>query len=545
MQLTFRQGIARYQTDAYSTPTFLRKSGDFIDLIVSPDPTIIIFAHRSSTYVIEESKTVLKAWGPFTGNSTRYLYWDINLLDASLTRSFTMFPPIVSSSAPNNVPVDQHWYDTTLDQMKVWNGSKWLDKLRVFAATYSSQAIIQGLPLGSQVGEVGSFEGGSIMLDSFGKPIRQSDGTFVSSATSLSAIGAATNQIKLAAELVFGMAEENIAKFSFVQSSPSKQLKLARSDQWKSRVVGIVTEDLYTSEVGNIFTSGLLSNDQWNWTADNVGRPVFCGKNGEVTLTAPTVGVLQIVGYVYNANSIVISIQNVTILDDITRTIVVLPTGEAPVSQFTATPVNGTAPLTVQFRSTSLHAPLKWEWDFTNSGKIDSTIAEPSYTYTQPGTYAVRLKTTNEFGSDVALKTSLITVSAPVAANANTNLSINFNADAQVGVGETIPVTVTISNAGLLTATNVVRTIVIEDIAGVPVVVTAKPTGATVTNGGGVTILLLPIVPSLQTGQNMIAAFSLAAPKKAGLINMRAGVLSPEKDITLGDNVAAMSIRVK
>ncbi|WP_407308416.1 hypothetical protein [Acinetobacter sp.] len=319
MHFTFRQGIARYQTDISATPSFLQKSsqsGDFIDLVVSPDPTIVVFAHKGSTYVLEESRTVSRAWGPFSGNSTCYLYWDISLLDATVTRGFTTLPQIVSSIPPSNPATDQHWFDTNAHQMKVWNNGKWSDKIRVFAAKYSSQAIIQGFPIGTQAGENGSFEGGSILRDSFGKPLRQSDGTFLTTVSSISVVNTPTQPIKLAAEILIGMAEENIPKFSLVQTK-SKALSLAKSIDHNSRVIGIVTEDLYRNEVGNVQTFGIVRNDQWNWATKNFGKPIFCGPTGEISLSAPTVGVSQVVGYIYDVNSIFINIQPAIILDEV------------------------------------------------------------------------------------------------------------------------------------------------------------------------------------------------------------------------------------
>jgi len=210
MRLTFRQGIARYQTDVYATATFLAKSGNFINLVVSPDPTVIIFAHRSATYVVEEVRSVPNAWGPFTTNQTKYLYWDINLLDASLTRGATNFPLIVAATAPNNPAVDQHWYDTSISQMKVWNGNKWLDKLRVFAATYLNGATIQPWAKGSQVGDNGSYDAGALVLDQYNKPLRASDGTFVTSTSGLSVVTGDTTKVNFETEVLAGMANEPI-----------------------------------------------------------------------------------------------------------------------------------------------------------------------------------------------------------------------------------------------------------------------------------------------------------------------------------------------
>ncbi len=81
---------------------------------------------------------------------------------------------------------------------------------------------------------------------------------------------------------------------------------------------------------------------------------------------------------------------------------------------------SGPAPLTIQFAdlSTKMENPSgrSWAWDFDNNGTTDSTVRNPSYTYSSPGTYTVKLTATNAAGSDVETKTNYITVgSVPVA----------------------------------------------------------------------------------------------------------------------------------
>lgn len=547
MRLTFRQGIARYQTDIYATPTFLQKSsqnGEFVDLIVSPDPTVVIFAHKNATYVIEETKTVLNAWGPFPGQGTRYLYWDINLLDASVTRGYTLLPQIVAAQAPINPTVDQHWFDSVNHQMKVWNGNKWVDKVRVFAATFSSQAIIKPFPLGTQAGENGTFDGGNLILDSYNKPLRQSDGTFLTSATELSIINASTKKVKFESEIITGMATENLPKFSFVQAEKDRKFKLARSVDWRSRVIGLVREDMYTSEVGNIETSGLVRNEQWNWPADKIGRPVFCGPTGEVTTVPPTTGVLQVLGYVYDRDSIFLNIQHVTILSEITPDRPPTPTGNAPVASFIATPTEGVAPLSVQFKNTSRYAKA-WEWDFGNNGTVDSTKESPSYVYSSPGTYTVRLKVKNEYGEDQTIQSGIVTVNPAPIKGVNTNLNIQLSSALQVNRNDEFPMTVTVANGGYQGATKVLRTIIFDDIGSEPVTIFAKPAGSTTTRSGSTTVLTLPIITSLGSGQNVAATVTIKAPNKTGTLNVRAGVISPEPDSTLSDNVATLTVRIK
>lgn len=550
MKLTFDQGLARYQTDIYAIPTFLQKSsqtGEFIDLIVSPDPTIIVFAHKNATYVVEETKTVPHAWGPFPGGSTKYLYWDLNLLDGALTRGFTLYPQVISGTAPVNPAVDQHWFDTAQRQLKVWNGSKWVDKVRVFAGTYSSNAIIQPAPLGSQANLVGEFNGGSLILDSFNKPLRQADGTFVTSASELAIIDAGTTKVRLGAEIVNGAAGEYIPKFSLVQARPGRRFILARSDDWRTRIIGLVTEDLHNTEVGAVTQNGLVRNEQWNWPEESIGRPIFCGVTGEVTLVPPVIGVCQVVGYVFDRDSVYLSIQAPIILDDVTQEASPTPPplNPPPLADFAATPLVGTAPLAVHFTSLALHNPTAYDWDFENDGVTDSTAASPWHIFNLPGKYDVRLRVSNQHGQDDELKLSYITVNAPVSSNQNTNLDIQLSGPLQVAVGERFTLSITVSNAGLRTATSVTRAITVNDVGNLTPALSNLPTGSTTTRSGNATLVSLPVLASLATGGFATSSFSITAPTSDGSIKVVGEVLSPEQDVTRSDNVAELSIKVK
>jgi parallel beta-helix repeat protein len=76
-------------------------------------------------------------------------------------------------------------------------------------------------------------------------------------------------------------------------------------------------------------------------------------------------------------------------------------TDTSPTAAFTGTPVNGIAPLTVNFTNTSTgyDQPLSYQWDFDNNSTVDSTSQNPSYIYTNPGTYSVTLMVTDSDGS--------------------------------------------------------------------------------------------------------------------------------------------------
>jgi PKD repeat protein len=86
---------------------------------------------------------------------------------------------------------------------------------------------------------------------------------------------------------------------------------------------------------------------------------------------------------------------------------------------FSATPVSGTEPLTVNFTNLStldtsiypLDVSFSYEWDFENDSVIDSTEVSPSNIYSNDGLYSVNLEVTNNFGdSKATLKPSYIEV---------------------------------------------------------------------------------------------------------------------------------------
>jgi PKD repeat protein len=85
-----------------------------------------------------------------------------------------------------------------------------------------------------------------------------------------------------------------------------------------------------------------------------------------------------------------------------------IPPPEIPSANFSANPLSGTVPLTVQFTDSSENDPTSWAWDFDNDGDVDSTAQSPAFTYAVPGSYSVNLTVTNAAGSDSEVKTGYI-----------------------------------------------------------------------------------------------------------------------------------------
>ncbi|MCB9208123.1 MAG: T9SS type A sorting domain-containing protein [Ignavibacteriales bacterium] len=87
---------------------------------------------------------------------------------------------------------------------------------------------------------------------------------------------------------------------------------------------------------------------------------------------------------------------------------------ETLVANFTAEPLIGTAPLTVNFTDIStndlLNPIYSWQWDFDNDDIIDSEIQNPDWTYVEPGLYTVKLKVTDSQKASTKVKKNYITV---------------------------------------------------------------------------------------------------------------------------------------
>jgi PKD repeat protein len=78
---------------------------------------------------------------------------------------------------------------------------------------------------------------------------------------------------------------------------------------------------------------------------------------------------------------------------------------------FTANPTySAINPMTVQFTDTSVCLPVcsQWAWDFNNDGAYDSFAQNPSYTYTYPGNYSVKLVAGNGINTGTRLRTHYI-----------------------------------------------------------------------------------------------------------------------------------------
>jgi PKD repeat protein len=77
-------------------------------------------------------------------------------------------------------------------------------------------------------------------------------------------------------------------------------------------------------------------------------------------------------------------------------------------ASFTANPTYGTGPLEVSFSDRSTGDIDSWTWDFDGDGVVDSVEQNPTFVYTESGTYSISLVVSGPGGQDNNSKTYYI-----------------------------------------------------------------------------------------------------------------------------------------
>jgi PKD repeat protein len=94
-----------------------------------------------------------------------------------------------------------------------------------------------------------------------------------------------------------------------------------------------------------------------------------------------------------------------------TRSGWIVVTSPVPAADLGATPLSGTAPLTVHFNDLSSGHVTSHLWSFGDGAS--SSASSPTHVYEEPGTYTVALSVAGPDGSDTATRTALIVVAEP------------------------------------------------------------------------------------------------------------------------------------
>jgi len=155
-----------------------------------------------------------------------------------------------------------------------------------------------------------------------------------------------------------------------------------------------------------------------------------------------------------------------------TKNIQILEIPPNAVPAFTATPLSGPAPLTVQFRDTSTGNPNMWSW-FFGDGTVSNSQNPPAHEYTISGVYTVQMysglniKTDRYFCNLYEPKSTntIITVLSPLYPNAT--------ATSPTPAQTTITTTTTAPNTTVTTTTTTVPTTTTTVLTTAPIVTTS------------------------------------------------------------------------
>ncbi|MDD4253926.1 MAG: PKD domain-containing protein [Methanofollis sp.] len=152
--------------------------------------------------------------------------------------------------------------------------------------------------------------------------------------------------------------------------------------------------------------------DTWSWAFGD----------GNVSSNPDPVHVYEVPG-VYTVN---LTVMAGTSTNSTGKTGLVTAVAQGPpAANFSAAPLSGPAPLTVNFADASGGFPTSWSWAF-GEGNL-STDPDPKHVYALPGTYAVNLTVANPHGNDTLRRPDFVTVEAPL-------LRANFSANATAGM---------------------------------------------------------------------------------------------------------------
>lgn len=112
----------------------------------------------------------------------------------------------------------------------------------------------------------------------------------------------------------------------------------------------------------------------------------------------------------------------------------------------------GPSPLTVHFVDNSSPQDLisQWSWDFDNNGIIDATEQNPTYTYSSPGTYSVKLTVSDGVNSATVIKDDIMTVNTPVIGHDLALLNLDLDKES-LSPGEDLDFKFDLRNYGLFT----------------------------------------------------------------------------------------------
>lgn len=281
MRIPFRQGVVQAEQ-----PQFIQVSLPYASLYVQDTPLIATMSAGTKDYLVIEKVSVQNAWGPLAPGQTVWLYLDLDIRTGVRTFGKTNIAPIVSSTAPTHPSQGRHWYDTGNRTVKVWIGSTWQVKNRVFLCKLDSGVIPTSLTqnadfTGSQVDDSTVIFAGQVVFDNSNNPLKGTDGKFITTEDKLRTQTAMGAGVKLSALISEAEAAENLPAYSIVTYVDFGRINRANATTGtETGQYGIIESSAAKGETVNVVTSGIVSNASWDWTSVGINQPLYCTSTG-------------------------------------------------------------------------------------------------------------------------------------------------------------------------------------------------------------------------------------------------------------------------
>jgi len=297
-KISFRQGIVSHPKNTSGQQTFLDKinNNNSVTLDIgantSADPVVVTFAHGDTDYLYTESKSVTMAWTGCSTGQDYWLYWELDLNTGEMVRDKTTREPLTQATQPgpsHRVP-GQMWFDTTNMVYKEWQGSVWLEVVRVIAAKLSNGTIFQsfsasadmqdyeGTQIGTQLGQRLRRRAGSLVYNKSGKAIKSGKDRQFFTTEDQFLTGVPTGaSLRINNNIITGTAQCPIAAYQIVQYNEYNKICLASVYEQGDKLFGIVESDIETGEIASFVTEGIVFNEEWDWVTAGVpvNTPVY------------------------------------------------------------------------------------------------------------------------------------------------------------------------------------------------------------------------------------------------------------------------------
>jgi hypothetical protein len=295
MHITYRQGIIR------SPLNFLQLTSDNnVKLITTKNaPVVVTVADGDANYIFTEDTTIQDAWtGPFQAGTTYWLYWDVDIITGSITRSHTTLDPIIGSDFPDDAEDGQMMFNTSTNQMFIRDGLSWIRKIRIFAAKLNQGAIFTSMSInlpnfnGTQIGSLQNLDlyVGYIVYDSVsGYGLRKADNTFFTTEDKALTGISASSPVKFGGLLFEAIAHSQILPYSIVRFIDYNTIEPATNYIIDNGIYGIVDRQCVPGDIAQITIEGIVQNEEWDWSEYPVNTPLYANSDGQLTATvAPT-----------------------------------------------------------------------------------------------------------------------------------------------------------------------------------------------------------------------------------------------------------------